>query len=166
MDITIRRLFPLTGRVDITDARSGARLGITSRLGVVRHPDGRVLGRFRDARTMRSYLGEGVLTIVLGIIFGGSDSDGGTSPTGLRWVVDGEDRGELRQSGWPFAPTREPIPRAERSWIQRLIPERVATVLRRIGEAPCWKLEHDALAPDDARLTLAAAVVSVELSRW
>src|SRR5690606_11249793 len=74
VDITISRLFPLTGRVDITDARSGARLGITSRLGVVRHPDGRVLGRFRDARTMRSYLGEGVVTIALGIIIGGSDS--------------------------------------------------------------------------------------------
>jgi hypothetical protein len=164
--ITVRRLFALTGRVDINDTRTGARLGGTSRLGVVRRADGRVLGRFRDARSMRSFFGEGVFTILLALFIGGDDSDGGTSASTLRWMVDGQVRGQLSREGWPFGPDRPPVPRAQRRGLARFIPERVARLLRSLGEAPAWKLELDPQSSGDERLTLAAAIFAVELSRW
>jgi hypothetical protein len=164
--IAIRRLFPLTGRVDIVDTQTGARLGGTSRLGVVRRADGRVVGRFRDARTTRSFLGEGVFTVILAFFIGGSDSDAGTSASELRWIVDDRTRGELTRAQWPFGPEQPPVPRAQRTGIARFIPERLSRALRGLADAPTWKLELEAQTSDDGRLTLAAAIFAVELSRW
>jgi hypothetical protein len=166
--ITRRRMFPLTGRVDIADAARGTILGRTSRGGVVRDAAGRELGRFRDARSLKSFLGEGFFDILVAIFTGGdASSTGGSGPTGYRWRVAGVERGHLVRAPWPFGDEPEVVvPRAERPWFARWVPERIARFLRTLTRPPVWTLEVDDLARDEMRVVVAGAIFAIELSHW
>ncbi len=163
-----RRLFPLTGRVDIVDAATGAALGRTGRGGVVRDADDRELGRFRDARTARDFLGEGLFDLFGAILTGGDGSSSTPSgATGYVWRVAGRPRGRLYRAPWPFAGAEASMVAHERrSWLARLVPERLARLLRRVGHDPTWVLELEGVGAAEQRLVLAAAVFAIELSHW
>jgi hypothetical protein len=164
--VTRRRLFPLTGRVDITST-DGEVIGRTNRSGVVRDASGREVGRFRDARSMRSFFSQGFFEIIFAIITGVETSDAGPSgPTGLVWKVAGVPRGGLRRTPWPFGHDEPATPRRQRSWRARLLPERFRRFLRELSRDPTWVLELDAPEAIDPRLTLGSAIFAIELSQW
>lgn len=163
-----RRLFPLTGRVDVRDAVSGEELGRTSRAGTVRRRDGSIIGRFRNARRLRGFVGESLFDIGVAILTGGEASGSEPSrPTGFDWIVAAQNRGRLVRAKWPFEDEADrPVPRERRPWIARWIPDRVAAFLRSLSRTPCWRLELESLPSSERRLAIAGALFAVELAHW
>jgi hypothetical protein len=70
-----RRSFPLTGRLDVLDPERGESLGAVWRNGSFADASGGVVGRFRDARSLRGLAAESVLAAVADALLGGDGSD-------------------------------------------------------------------------------------------
>ncbi len=164
--ISRRRLFPITGRLDLLDAVGGRRLGSLHRSGRVRDATGHDLGKFRDPRTLRDWGGETVFELVGAIVTGSEGGDPGRMPQDRTWVRGGREQGRLRRTSWPFAPTAEGPPPDPRG-LSRFLPRRLARFMRSLGDPPTWRFDWVPLeGPWDRRLPIAAAVWAVELSHW
>jgi hypothetical protein len=160
-----RRLFPLSGKVDVHDAGNRARIGVVSRGGRFTDADGRAIGAFRDARTMRDRTKEAFIVGLLDAIAGGDGSTTTTSgPTGFIYFEDGSPAGSLARARLPFEPPGGEPGGRHLGRLRALLPARFASALVERGG---WKLER-AAAPMlvDPRLLLAAALFAVELSQW
>lgn len=161
-----RRSFPLTGKVDVYDAPGRRRLGVVSRSGRFVDAEGREVGRFRDARSMRWRALEGIVASMVEAMLDGSDSMV-SGPSGYVFTLGGRAAGTLSQTRLPFEtePVREPGVAA--GVFQRLMPARARRLLPDRGRPRGWKLER--AAPElqcDPRLYVAAALFAVELSYW
>jgi hypothetical protein len=161
-----RHSFPLTGKVDVYEAAGRRRLGVVSRSGRFVDADGRRIGRFSDARSVRARALEGVLASMVEAMLDGSDSMV-SGPSGYVLVLGGKAAGTLGQTRLPF----ETGPAAETGGtagvFQRLIPTRARKLLPDRRGPRGWKLERAARElPCDPRLYLAAALFAVELSHW
>ena len=165
-----RLLFPLSGRYDLFELPSGERLGFLNRSGRFRDARGHVVGRFRDARTLRDHLGEGAFEIAFEVLLGDGQSDAtASSPTGFVLLLDGKPCGALSQARLPFHlshPNEEELGPARRA-LRRVLPRRLGDALFERRPPRGWRL---ALAPDapavDSRLLVGAALLAIEISRW
>jgi hypothetical protein len=160
-----RRFFVVTGRVDIMEA-GGRRLGVVTRGGDVRNTRGTLVGRFRDARTLTRKTAEAA-TVTLGNIMMGLDSSGdGVAGTDVFvFSIEGRYLGSLMQMPLPFV-TSETTP-APRRGLERLLSARWLTTLSRRFRPRGWRFTRVYINPgEDARLVLAGALFTVELSHW
>lgn len=161
-----RRLFPLTGALDVVDVRDGRRLGILFRSGRVADATGQPQGRFRDARTAGDRAGETAFEFVGAIVTGTEGGDPGRMPAEQRWLVGGREQGRLMRVRWPFAAARED-PAAGTRGLARFLPSKLSAFLRSASEPTTWRFDWTPLElPVDPRLPVAAAVWAVELSHW
>jgi hypothetical protein len=159
--------FPLTGRYDLFELPSRERLGVLNRSGRFRDARGRVVGRFRDARTLRDHLGEGAFEMAFELLLGDGQSEAtGSGPTGFVLLLDGRPAGALSQSRLPFHPS--PPPEVElgpaRRALRSVLP---GDALFERRPPMGWRL---ALVPDapvvDSSLLVSAALLAIEISRW
>lgn len=161
-----RRLFPLTGKLDLLERRGGGRLGVLSRSGRVLGPGGRDLGRFRDARSLRDWGGEALVELVGAIVSGVEGGDPGRMPQERRWILGRREQGRLQRASWPFANPSEETPLPARG-LARFLPPRVSRLLRGLGDPRTWRFDWLPLGEGgDPRMPVAAAVWAVELSHW
>lgn len=163
-----RRSFPLTGRYDVLGP-AGERLGVVTRSGRFFDADRTRLGRFRDARSMREHVGEGVLTMVVeGIIAG--ESAAGIGPGASAYVVtleNGLPPGRLARERLPFTPDDEPVREPGRlaRGIRRVLPRRAADKLLERGSHG-WILELPDTGDLSHPLLLAGAILAIEIALW
>lgn len=158
-----RRSFPLSGRYDVLQA--GSRIGVISRSGRIRAADGSTIARFRDARSLKEHVGEGVLTMVVEGVLGG-DSGAGIGPGASGYVLMGKESvlGSLRRGRLPFTIDEQP---AERRVVRAV--ERVRRVLRAKPGArhpSGWTLDLPDQSPIAEPLLLAAAILAIEIALW
>lgn len=160
-----RRSFPLSGRYDVTQA--GTRIGVIARTGRVRDADGNTIARFRDARSLREHVGEGLVTMVVeGVLAGDSGAGIGPGASGYVILADDAPIGTLARGRLPFAidaPDREPsrFDRAART---------VRRVLRK-GPRPArhpsgWTLDVPSEPTMPEPLLLAASILAIEVALW
>jgi hypothetical protein len=159
-----RRSFPLSGRYDVM--QGGTRIGVITRTGRIRDADGNTIARFRDARSLKEHVGEGVLTMVVEGMLGG-DSGAGVGPGPSGYVLMGKESvlGTLRRGRLPFTVDEPP---AEPRRVVRAV-ERVRRVLRVKSGArhpSGWTLELPDEAPIAEPLLLAAAMLAIEIALW
>lgn len=156
-----RRSFPITGKVDVFDD-GGGTLGVLGRDGWCRDADGRTLGRFRDARSMREQTLESLASGVLDAVTG-NDGSLPTGPTAMVWLIDGRAAGSLHRDKLPFADPTAPPPSDHplRRWLPAAVKKRVD------GPERAWRFEREAPARhEDLRLLLGAVIFAVELAHW
>jgi hypothetical protein len=159
-----RHSFPLTGKVDVYEAAGRRRLGVVSRSGRFVDADGRRIGRFSDARSVRARALEGVLASMVEAMLDGNDAMV-SGPSGYVLALGGRVAGTLGQMRLPFETEAEAGPAG--GVLRRLVPERARRLLPQRGGPRGWKLERAvAELPCDPRLYLAAALFAVELSYW
>lgn len=164
-----RRLFPLTGRVDVLEPAAGRRIGTLHRSGRFVDASGRALGRFRDARSLREKTGESVFQAALEALLDGDGSSSYPSgPEGYVWIgPDGAVAGTLARRMLSFAPGSDndhaPIP----AGLRAAVAARVRGLVRGLTAPRGWLLERAAPpAGADPLLVTGAALFAVELSRW
>jgi hypothetical protein len=162
--------FPLTGRYDLFELPSRERLGFLNRSGRFRDAHGRVVGRFRDARTLRDHLGEGAFEIAFELLLGDGQSEAtGSGPTGFVLLLDGKPAGALSQARLPFYPSPPPEtePGPARRALRSVLPRRLGEALFERRPPVGWRLALASDAPPvDARLLVGAALLAIEISRW
>jgi hypothetical protein len=162
-----RRLFPLTGVVDILDPAAGDRIGSVRRNGGFRSAEGNVAGRFRDARTSRGRAGEAVLAAVVDTVMSGGGGSEVSAARAFTCAVNGEHAGSLAPAVLPFEiePTAEPA--AAVRMLQRVLPQWLSLRLTLPRASRGWKLEWHHAAPGcDLRVTLAATLFTLEMHHW
>ena len=162
-----RRSFPLTGRYDVTDG-TGAPLGVITRSGRFYDADGAKAGRFRDARSLKEHVGEGLLNMVVeGVIAGDAASGEGTGATAYALVLDGLPVGRLNHGRLPFLPPGETIrePGRLRRGLARVMPGTSGRFLDP-GPPSGWHLDVPDRGPISEELLLAAAILAVEVALW
>jgi hypothetical protein len=163
-----RWLFPLTGQVDVFNARE-RRLGVVNRSGRYTAADGRHAGQFRDARTFGERAREGAIVGVLDALLAGEGTTSQLSgPTGFVWLVDSQLMGTLARSRLPFGSELEAAGASSTTRAARFA--RFAKRLREFAgpaRPDGWKLERlQPTMPTDPRVILAAAIFAIELSHW
>jgi hypothetical protein len=162
-----RRLFPLTGVVDILDPAGGDRIGSVRRNGGFRSADGRVTGRFHDVRTSRGRAGEAILAAVVDTVMSGGGGSEVSAARAFTCVVDSQQAGSLTPAVLPFAiePTAEPAGAVR--MLQRVLPQWLNVRLTLPRAPRGWKLQwHHAAPACDPRVTLAAALFTLEMHHW
>jgi hypothetical protein len=98
---------------------------------------------------------------------GDGSSSTASGPSGYVWRSAGRASGRLYRSAWPFAEAEPaPVPRAQRPWPARVLPERFARFLRGLGGDRAWVLQAEGVGPQEERVVLAAMVFAIELSHW
>ena len=163
-----RRSFPISGRYDVLGPDS-AKLGVITRSGRFFDAGGQRLGRFRDARSLRSHAGEGIATIIVeGIIAGDSGAGIGPGASEYRVALEGLPDGRLAMARLPFMPDDEPAPRPGRiaRGLRRIMPARAADRLLERRPPAGWVFEVPETGTLPELLLLAAAILAVEISLW
>lgn len=160
-----RRLFPLTGKVDVLEAPSGRRLGLLHRRGRVWDANGTLVGRFADARTFRRMAAESVVEGIGTAIVGG-DATSGRSPDGYTYTQRDRVAGGLARAPLPFDVVRASSPAPLIARIARFLPSKFGAALEG-RRTHGWRFDRSAVrADEDPRLSVAAALFTVELSQW
>jgi hypothetical protein len=159
-----RRLFPLTGRVDILSP-SGRPVGAVYRSGRCIDEHGRERARFRDARSLRERAGEGLLQAAFDAMMGGEGETLGPGPSGYVCVVGDRAIGALAVGRVPFPEAPGP-PSRIRTLASKLFPQRVLRNLAAAGARRGWCLQLDELPVADPLLIIGAALFMVEISKW
>lgn len=160
-----RRSFPLTGKVDVLDTASERCVGLMHRNGRVWDPNGALVGRFADARSLRRRTAESVVEAVGTVIVGG-DASAGSSPSGYTYTLGNRVMGGLVRAPLPFEvePASSPSPIAAK--VARFLPSKLGAALQG-RRSHGWRFDRAAVAEgEDPRLSVAAAVFMVELSHW
>jgi hypothetical protein len=160
-----RRSFPFTGNVDVIHVATEARVGTLNRNGRVRDGTGVVLGRFVDARSARRRAAESVVQAIGTAIVGG-DAISGSSPDGYTYVLGARVLGALMRAPLPFdtEPASPPSPMVAR--VARFLPSKLGAAIQG-RRTHGWRFDRAALpAGEDPRLSLVAALFTVELSQW
>jgi hypothetical protein len=160
-----RRSFPLTGKVDVLDASSGQRVGLLHRNGAAWDARGTFVGRFADARSMRRMAAESLVEGVGTAIVGG-DAGAGSSPSAYTYTLGNRVIGGLIRAPLPFATEPASSPPAIVATVARILPRRMREAVE-ARPTRGWRLDRGALPSDeDPRLSVAAALLRVELSQW
>lgn len=161
-----RRLFPITGRVDVLEPERGALLGAVYRSGRFAPARGAPVGRFRDARTLRGRAAEGVLSGFANALIG-NDASQLSSPTAFSCTIAEQPAGTLVLSPLPWTPDSRPQPPALAALAGRWLPERARSALKSIAAPTGWRFERaPALLAVDPRVVIGAALFQVELAQW
>ncbi len=164
-----RLSFPFTGKYDAFAAEGGPRIGILSRNGRFRDGRGRLLGRFRDARSWKEHLTEGVGTAVLEILITGeSGVSDGPDARGFVLFLGNRPAGALARRRMPFHTEPEAAQRQSRlAPIRRFLPRKLGDRLFARRPASGWRLElDDSGGETDRRIVLAAAILAIEIALW
>jgi len=163
-----RRSFPLTGRYDVFAGDEDELLGVVTRSGRFYDAQGHNLGRFRDARTWKEHLGEGVVTaMVEGIIAGDSASGDARGPDGYLITIGDERAGTLARERVPFeAEFAEARPGRLALALRRILPKRAGDALFERRPPYAWRLEVGDTAGVSDLLLLTAAVLAIEIALW
>lgn len=159
-----RRMFPLTGRVDIL-LPTGAPVGAVFRSGRCSDEHARERVRFRDARSLRERASEGLLQAAFDAMMGGEGDTLGPGPSGYVCVVGDRAIGALAVGRVPFPEAPEP-PSRIRTLTGKLLPQRVQRTLAAAGARRGWCLQFDELPAADPLLIIGAALFMVEISKW
>jgi hypothetical protein len=160
------RAFILNGRADVLAAR-GSALGAVYRSGRFRDRSGRTIGRFRDARTFRSWGGEALLQSVLDNALGAGGSDSQLSaPTAFVCAGDAGLVASLARKRLPFNAPEPGTPSDRVRAVVRLLPRGLARRLLDPGASHGWALEWAAPVHAEPLLLLGAALFTIELSHW
>jgi hypothetical protein len=162
-----RWTFPFTGKYEIRRADDGRLLGVARRNGKLSDAAGRRLARFADARSLRSFLGEGVVEMAVNAALGADgDVHGGPGSDTFMLLVDGRPAGSLRRGRLPFLvepPVPERQPAAWQAWIRRVLPRSWLEARPPSG----WRLTLDPPAASlDRDLVVAQALLTAEISAW
>jgi hypothetical protein len=160
-----RRSFPLTGQYDVRRAADRRVLGVVRRNGKLSDAAGNPLARFKDARSLRGFIGEGLCEMAFQAALGGGGSvDAGTGSGTFVLLVDGEPAGSLRRGRLPFLVASPPIELAGwQRWIRRALPRSWYEPRPPSG----WKLTAAAAAGHlDRELLVAQALLTAEISAW
>jgi hypothetical protein len=162
-----RRSFPITGRVDLLEMPAGRRIGVLSRSGRFHDAEGRLAGRFQDARSAGSRTREGLIVGLLDAAFGGDGTQSDiSSPSGFLYTLGGAQAGTLSRARLPFSTEAMDQPKSARSLV-RFLPKRLTDALRAPSTPKGWRLERTSIPPrEDPRLSIAAALFAIELSHW
>jgi len=163
-----RRLFPLTGRIDVLRHPDHHLLGRFHRSGRIHGADGANLGRLRDARSLRSRAGEGLLAGALEAALGGDGNSSQLSgPSGFIWVLDGVPIGTLVRTQLPFDARDATPPSALTALGSRILPPGVRDVMARVTTPHGWRMQREAQARAfDPWLVIGGAVMAVEMAQW
>ncbi len=161
------RAFAVTGRADVVQLPSGSKLGDISRNGTLRDQAGNELGRFRDARSTKERARESVFHGLGEALLGGEGSSVTSGPESFLLYEHDDVIGALTHAPLPFATgpsAREAGGLAGK--VGSLLPPRLRKSLELRLAPRGWKLHFTREPPCDQRLAIAAALFTIELSRW
>ena len=163
-----RRSFPLTGRYDVI-APPDTRLGVITRLGRIYDAAGARVGRYRDARSLKEHVGEGVLTLVMESLIAGDAAAGNPGgPYGYVLVRDGHAPGRLARARLPFEATETPArePGRVAGALRRVLPRRASEAIFQRGETHGWVLDVPDAGGIAEPLLLTSALLAIEIALW
>lgn len=160
------RVFVLNGRAAVRELPSKRHLGLVTRNGTFKDELGAVRGRFQDARSLRERTRESLFQAAGDALFSveGSVPSG---PDSFVLNVDGRPAGVLTYAKLPFRGDGEQPPPSRLSELaSRLLPRRSQDAWRSLIAPRGWRLERSGTIEAHPRLLLAAAIFTIELSRW
>lgn len=163
-----RRSFPLTGRYDVHDLTAGTPIGVVTRSGRFYDASDREIGRFRDARSWKQHLREGLATAVLDALVGSEGSSDGPRCYGYVLTIGAAAAGTLARARLPFeveSPTGPPPGTIARS-LRRALPKSVGDALFDRRETHAWKLDLADAHDVPEMLLLAATLLAIEMALW
>lgn len=162
-----RRGFVFTGRYTVAGP-DGERLGFATRGGRFSTADGRRLGRFRDARSLKRHIGESLAVAVAEGLLGGDGSGDGPGADGFVLELDGLPPGRLTRERLPFMPPDDEPRRegAARQLLRKALPQRAGSALLDRHPPRAWRLEVPDLGAIEPRLLLASALLVLEVALW
>ena len=168
--LKLRPSFPLTGKIDVLDARDRSLKGVVTRGRKMYDHTEALIGKFVDTRTWKEHLGESVIDAVGGIIFGNGDapanSDGANS---FVLMLDKTPGGALHREQLPFFPDppRRTKPRPSAKVFKKILPKNIGSALFDITPPAGWKLIVAGQSPiKDSIVLLCGALMTIEISRW
>lgn len=161
------RLFAVNGRVAVLELPSRLQIGVVRRNGAYYDSAGRMLGRFRDARSGRAHTGEALVQAAGDALLGLDGNAVMSGPTAFVLEGGGDAAGTLVSTPLPFAETTAPMePPRVLQFLGRLLPARLRVALRSASAPRGWRLQRRTPAAGDPRLHAAAALFAIELSHW
>ena len=167
LKITLRKSFPISGKVEIRHYHSDTLLGIVTKSRKIYDHEAKLRGRFADSRSFKSQFGESAVDAVGQLIFGNVEaSGGGLSRFGL--ILDGEPAGYLDRRTLPFYPDSENEKKPKRvgTALKRLLPDSLGKALFESSPPTGWELGvTPSHLPDNPLLLLAATLMTIELNK-
>lgn len=162
--VRLRKSFPLTGKIDIRDARTSVLLGVATRGYRLYDANEQLVAQLSDAVPLGARAKRALGEAALDLAFGSGGDVGGSSPAEFVLLGSGRRLGRLRRLTLPFFPDPPP-PRSGRAQLVDVLPAGV----RRWLDAPPggWTLEIDdaSVAPSEP-LLLSFCMMSLELAAW
>jgi hypothetical protein len=158
------RWFWWNGRYDVVDCVTGSVLGTLRRTGGIEGPDGRVIGRVKNAMPVRkSLLHLFTISLLESLLSGGSDAS--SLPVDeFKIEANGINVGSLRRVTLPFLQAADPAQPAAAStcggWLNR-----IRSRLRKHSRPSGWLLDYSASDPGtiDPRVRLTAALFCIQI---
>lgn len=165
--IELRKSFPLTGKVDLRDAYTGALLGVATRGYQLYGAAGERLARFEDAGPRRP-IGRALAQFALDVA---CDSDGIGSPSASQHFVLtylGEPLGALRRCQLPFFPdvAIQHAPSRLSNALRRFLPSRMHTALRATPPSGWTFALNEGASGLVERTMLCFVLTTIELDNW
>jgi hypothetical protein len=164
-----RRLFAVSGRYDVIEPPD-RRLGVITRSGRFYDANGRKLGRFKDARSLKQHVGEGVMTVIVeGLIAGDGGTGEGPGASGFVVMLEGAPPGRLARERLPFYPDEESArPRSGPvvNTLRRVLPKKAGDALLERNPPLGWKLDLPDSGGIPEPLLLAAVLLAIEVALW
>jgi len=167
--LKLRGSFPLTGKIDLVEARTKAICGIVTRGRKVYDRNEQLICRFADTRTWRDHLGGSAVDIAGSLLFG--DDGSSTASGGTSFVLErqGAAAGALARRQLPFFPDlpARTEPGSVGKLLKKVLPTNLGKALIDITPPIGWQLEIGSGIDEAQRfLILCGALMTIEIQRW